>query len=276
MLVGRRSPLSDRTAPARRTFGLLLKEWRRLRRKSQLAVALEADVSPRHLSFVESGRSVPSRDMVQRLAEALDVPLRERNALLVAAGYAPMYPEGALESLGAGPGAPRVDPASRSSGAIPGRRVGPAVEHAPDESSRAQAVRPFRGARVADPGTCCGRCSIPRDSGPGSPTGTWSPRHWCSGSFVRRSAECPTAGCCRCWRSCEPIRDRPLQARYRPGELPFFPVEFRKDALRLSFFSMVTTVGAPLDITAQELRIEAFFPADDETERFARDCLGAD
>lgn len=58
------------------------------------------------------------------------------------------------------------------------------------------------------------------------------------------------------------------------GELPFHPVEFRKDTLRLSFFSMVTTVGAPLDITAQELRIEAFFPADDQTERFARDHLG--
>ena len=59
-----------------------------------------------------------------------------------------------------------------------------------------------------------------------------------------------------------------------PGELPFYPVELRKDALRLSFFSMVTTVGAPLDITAQELRIEGFFPTDDETERFARSCLG--
>ena len=90
--------MSHRTAPVRRPFGLLLKEWRRLRRKSQLTVALEADISPRHLSFVESGRSVPSRDMVQRLTETLDVPLRERNALLVAAGYAPMYPEGALES----------------------------------------------------------------------------------------------------------------------------------------------------------------------------------
>lgn len=90
--------MSNRTVPARRPFGLLLKEWRRLRRKSQLTVALEADISPRHLSFVESGRSVPSRGMVERLTETLDVPLRERNALLVAAGYAPMYPEGALES----------------------------------------------------------------------------------------------------------------------------------------------------------------------------------
>src|SRR5687768_6520694 len=82
----------------RRAFGLLLKEWRRVRRMSQLAVAVEASISPRHLSFVESGRSIPSRDMVLTLTETLDVPLRERNALLVAAGYAPLYPERALAS----------------------------------------------------------------------------------------------------------------------------------------------------------------------------------
>lgn len=68
--------MSDRAASANRAFGLLLKEWRRVRRKSQLTVALEAEVSPRHLSFVESGRSVPSREMV---------------ALLLAAAYAPIY-----------------------------------------------------------------------------------------------------------------------------------------------------------------------------------------
>ena len=69
------------------------REWRRRRRMSQLDLACEADVSARHLSFVETGRSLPSREMVLRLARRLDVPLRERNALLVAAGYAPVYDE---------------------------------------------------------------------------------------------------------------------------------------------------------------------------------------
>ena len=72
-------------------FGAHLRHWRQHRRLSQLDLASEADISTRHLSFVETGRSVPSREMVLRLAERLDVPLRERNALLVAAGYAPMY-----------------------------------------------------------------------------------------------------------------------------------------------------------------------------------------
>lgn len=79
------------------TFGTLLRQWRQRRRLSQLDLAIEADVSARHVSFVETGRSVPSRSMVLRLAEVLDVPLRERNHLLTAAGLAPSYAERSLE-----------------------------------------------------------------------------------------------------------------------------------------------------------------------------------
>ena len=77
------------TAP----FGMLLRTWRQRRRRSQLDLALDAEISQRHLSFVESGRSSPSREMVLRLAEQLEIPLRERNALLLSAGYAPVFPE---------------------------------------------------------------------------------------------------------------------------------------------------------------------------------------
>src|SRR5262249_25777233 len=85
-------------AHVRRPVGELLREWRELRRLSQLDLALQAEVSTRHLSFVETGRSRPSRDMVLHLAEELDVPLRERNHLLLAAGYAPVYAETALDA----------------------------------------------------------------------------------------------------------------------------------------------------------------------------------
>ena len=106
---------SPPSAPA----GELLREWRERRRLSQLELALEADISTRHLSFVETGRSQPSREMVLRLAEQLDVPLRERNQLLLAAGYAPVYAERALDGAGdgvradggaAGAGRPRAVP----------------------------------------------------------------------------------------------------------------------------------------------------------------------
>ncbi len=78
-------------------FGLLLRRWRSARRVSQLDLALDAEISTRHLSCLETGRAQPSREMVLRLAEALQVPLRERNAVLLAAGYAPLYPHTRLD-----------------------------------------------------------------------------------------------------------------------------------------------------------------------------------
>src|SRR5215210_8077406 len=78
-----------RRAPAAPTVGALLRDWRVRRRHSQLSLALHADVSARHLSFLETGRARPSREMVQQLAEALEIPPRERDALLLAAGFAP-------------------------------------------------------------------------------------------------------------------------------------------------------------------------------------------
>src|SRR5215213_10129179 len=81
-----------------RPVGELLRQWRERRRRSQLDLALDAEVSTRHLSFVETGRSAPSREMVLRLAEQLELPLRERNRLLLAAGYAPVYSESSLDA----------------------------------------------------------------------------------------------------------------------------------------------------------------------------------
>src|SRR5438128_3964732 len=94
---------------APRAFGDYLRHWRQHRRLSQLDLAQEADISTRHLSFVETGRSAPSREMVLRLAERLDVPLRERNALLVAAGYAPMYRERPLDDPALAPARQAVE-----------------------------------------------------------------------------------------------------------------------------------------------------------------------
>src|SRR5690349_24052896 len=86
-----------RSEPARPLhIGEHLREWRQRRHLSQLDLAGDAEISARHLSFLETGRSAPSRDMVLRLAEKLDIPIRERNGMLVAAGYAPVFPERAL------------------------------------------------------------------------------------------------------------------------------------------------------------------------------------
>src|SRR5262245_42438745 len=89
--------------------GNLLRKWRERRRLSQLDLACEAEISTRHLSFLETGRSLPSREMVLRLAERLEVPLRERNRLLVAAGYAPVFPERPLDHPALGAARKAVD-----------------------------------------------------------------------------------------------------------------------------------------------------------------------
>src|ERR1700733_12181883 len=92
--IAYRPSMSVRT----RSVGDHLKGWRQRRRLSQLDWATEARISARHLSFVETGRSAPSREMILHLAEQLDIPMRERNVLLVAAGYAPLFPERALDA----------------------------------------------------------------------------------------------------------------------------------------------------------------------------------
>src|SRR5258708_15129098 len=84
-------------APGSRPVGELLREWREHRRLSQLELAIQADISTRHLSFVETGRSRPTPEMILRLGEQLDVPLRERNILLLAGGYAPAYPHHGID-----------------------------------------------------------------------------------------------------------------------------------------------------------------------------------
>src|SRR3954447_20537080 len=89
---------------ARPAVGAMLRDWRQRRRMTQLDLALEADVSARHLSFIETGRSVPSAEMVKHLAEQLDVPLRERNELLPPPGSAPPCGQRALEEPERGPG----------------------------------------------------------------------------------------------------------------------------------------------------------------------------
>lgn len=92
------NPAQGSDAHAKRThFGEHLRHWRQHRRLSQLELSAQADISTRHLSFVETGRSLPSREVVLRLSDRLEIPLRERNAMLMAAGYAPMYRERTLD-----------------------------------------------------------------------------------------------------------------------------------------------------------------------------------
>jgi len=265
------------TAQARNRLGVLLKEWRRIRRKSQLTIALEAQISPRHLSFVESGRSVPSREMVGTLADALDVPLRERNALMVAAGYAPVYREAALQSEEMSQVRSALErllqhqepyPAvvlDRQWNIVQTNRAAPRLFNRFIHLDQLQEPRNLLRA-MFDPALL---------------------RPWVANwetvaaTLIERVSREAVAGIpdprvIALLEELRAVEGAPTPRRTAAGELPFLPVEFRKDELRLSFFSMITTVGAPADITAQELRVESFFPSNQVTERFARECLAAD
>ena len=258
-------------------FGQLLSQWRRLRGKSQLDLAVDAAVSPRHVSFVETGRSKPSREMVLTLATALAVPLRERNALLLAAGYAPVYRETRLD-------APELEPARRALDTI-------LAHHEPfpaividgqwDLLRANQAASAFF-ARLLGDARPEGRPNVLRlmfDERYVKPyVDDWVQ---VAGDLVQRAHReaaggTPNEALVRVLK--EVLAYPGVPARFASLDpdvalSPFFPISFKKGDLALRYFSLVTTLGTPQDVTLQELRVESFFPADVETERAAARLL---
>ena len=149
---------------AAQPIGNLLRDWRQRRRFSQLDLACEAEISQRHLSFIESGRSTPSREMILHLAEQLDVPLRERNAMLLAAGYAPTFAERTLDDPGDGGSAPGARRHPEGPRTLSGARGGP-----PLDADRRQCVACRRSWPASSRScwsrrsTSCGSAFIPAD-----------------------------------------------------------------------------------------------------------------
>jgi transcriptional regulator with XRE-family HTH domain len=260
-------PSSPVVTPSR--LGDLLRHWRAVRAKSQLDLASEAGSTPRYVSFVETGRAQPSRQMVVRLARALDVPLRERNDLLLAAGFAPLY---SLEPLDS-PLMTRIDEALTAM--LVNHDPFPAVVmdrgwnllRANDGAQR------FFG-RLFAPEPMPPEANVLRLMVEPGPVRA-SVRNWDSvvpallerarreavgGVFDRDTAELVAT-----------LRQRPdvadllaAPATSTPAG-PVVDLRFAMAGDELAFFSVVSTIGTPIDVTAQELRVEAFFPADDAT-----------
>lgn len=250
-------------------FPALIKHWRARRGMSQLDLALAADVSPRHVSFLETGRAQPSRDMVLRLATTLSVPMRDQNQLLHAAGHAPVFDE-----------APRV----ALDGPV-GRVLATMLDHHEPfpmvVMDRAyDAVRMNAGAMrvlgrfVLDPMALGDR--------PNGYRVLLDPR--LARPFVQDWEQVARSFIARLHReSLERPGDDALAALLRslfeiPGipadwqvpdlattSEPFLAVRLHRDDLRLSFLTTVTTFNAPQNVTVEELRIESYFPLDDAT-----------
>jgi transcriptional regulator with XRE-family HTH domain len=261
--------------PAPEGVGPLLRRWRDQRRLSQMELALEAEVSTRHLSFVETGRSKPSRDMVVRLAEHLEVPLRERNELLLAAGYAPAYPESDLDDEQM---AQVRDVLQRL---LAAHEPYPAV--AVDrhwELLHGNAGLPLMTAGVAahllEPPINALRLSLhPEGMAPRIVNlAEW--RGHLLGRLRREvsATQDPQLASLLTELSSYPGDDPGAGVELPgPGEI-VVPLRLRSDAGELAFMSTVTTFGTPLDITLSELSIEAFYPADDRTAVVLRALVG--
>jgi transcriptional regulator with XRE-family HTH domain len=250
-------------------LGGLLRHWRGVRGKSQLDVSLDAGISQKQISFVESGRSVPNRQTLMIIAEVLDIPLRDRNTLLLAAGYAPVFSENAWDSLEM-------------------KSITGALQRILRQHEPFPAVVMDRYWNVLMANECAPRffecfCDMNARQGPRNmlhlmfdPQGmrpyiaNW---HDVAKSLfarvyresVGRIVDDKTKALLAALLSYPDVKvewTTPVTLSF----VPVIPMSFIKDDQVLNYFSMVTTVGTPQTVAAQELRIECMFPADDLTE----------
>jgi transcriptional regulator with XRE-family HTH domain len=256
-------------------FGALLRQWRRARRMSQEDLAEASEVSARHVSFLENGRSAPSRTMVLLLASALDLPLRERNLLLHAAGFASVYRESSL--------APdEMTPMLRTLDLILGHQEpypAVAVTRGWDlVRTNAAAARIFAGL-MEDPSEPAVARNVvhavfhPKGLRPAIVNWDEVGQHlmdrlhrdaWVEGADGPHRA------------LLDEVRRYPdVPSRFRVPDLAAapevcIPVHVKKGDVELRLFTTLTTLGTPIDVTAQELRIESYFPADEASDRWLR------
>ena len=254
--------------------GRLLKHWRHVRRQSQLTLSLEAGVSPRHLGFIEVGRAKPSREMVLTLAKALDVPLRERNDLLLAAGFAPMYHETGLSEPAMAQARGALDSILRQQEPFPAVVMDRYwnILLTNDAAPRFFGLFVDLGAEPA-PANVLRMMFDPSKLRPF--VQNWESVAEALIHRVHREAVGGVADSRTVALLGELLSYPDVPRRWHVPDLtrvspPFLPVEFRTSDRVMRFFSTVTTLGTPQDITLQEIRIECFFPADPDTEQHAR------
>ena len=242
--------------------GELIRYWRRRRRLSQLDCALDADMSQRHLSFIESGRSVPSREMVHRLSERLDVPLRERNALLVAAGYAPTFAIRSLDDQELAFARRTVELVLTGHGPHPAIAVD---RHWTLVSANAAATRLLavaQDARLLEPPVNVLRLSL-HPGGLASRIANLG--EWKAHLLSRLARQIQSTSDDVLAALHLELAAMPAPSAFEPANDLIVPLELDTPAGRLSLISTTTVFGTPLDVTISELAIESFLPADAHT-----------
>lgn len=269
--------MSTSTPATSRQFRSVCRQWRQFRKLSQLDLALAANISQRHLSWLETGRSQPSREMVARLSDAMEIPLRERNVLFQSAGYAAAYRETQLDEPAMAPVLDALNRVLQHHEPLPAVVVDRLWDV--KRKNRAADLMFSIGGDPAD--------MLARTGGDGEfnlalltvhPQGlrpyiaNWDQ---VAPAFVHRlKSEALASGdpamqkrFARYIDLAGPLEvSEPLHASL----LPVLPLELNIDGLELSLFSVISTFGTPQDITTDELRIEAFYPTDEQTAEFFR------
>ena len=254
-------------------IGEHLRQWRLRRHLSQLDLAGDAEISTRHLSFVETGRAAPSRDMVLKLAERLDVPLRERNVLLVAAGFAPAFPQRSID-----------DPALKSARAaidwmLRAHEPNPALaydRHWNLVSANRMILPLLAGVpqRLLTPPVNIMRLAFhPEALAPR----TVNVAEWCGHLLERVRRQCEATADPGLIKLYDELKAYPIPARSAP--LPpdgvAIPFKLRLGDEVLSFMSATMIFGTPVDVTLSEMALETFFPADEFTAERMRAVASA-
>jgi len=254
----------------------MLRDWREDRRRSQMDLALDVGVSTRHLSFVETGKAKPSPELVLALAEHLDVPLRERNALLLAAGYAPAFEQRPLDEAVMGPVRDALDHLLRGHEPYPAlvvdQRWDVLAANRPAQALVALAADPA----LAAPPVNALRLSLHPDGLAGRIRNL---ADWSAHVLHRLHRQWLLTGDAAVAALHEELSGYPGVhaggATSAPDGMLFVPLVLDALGRELRFCSTVTTFGTPLDVTLAELSVEAFYPADAATRATLQEAFAA-
>ncbi|ETR75797.1 XRE family transcriptional regulator [Afipia sp. P52-10] len=242
-----------------------LRQWRQRRHLSQLDLATEAEISARHLSFMETGRAQPSREMLLRLAEQLDIPLRERNVMLVAGGFAPAFPQRTLDDPAMKVARDAIEQVLKAHEPHPAL----AVDRHWNLVSANRMVAPLLGGSA--PKLLQGTVNVLRLGlhPDGIAARTENLHEWRAHLLERLHRQCEATADAELLALYEELKSYPVPPRSGPtakvGDAIVVPFRLRVGNDVLSFMSTTMVFGTPLDITLSELALEAFYPADETT-----------
>jgi transcriptional regulator with XRE-family HTH domain len=265
-------------------FAAALRYWRGKRGYSQLRLSTESAISQRHISFLESGRSQPSRDLILKLGMTLEIPLRQRNVMLLAAGFAPAYQERKLADLELGAVRKALDFMLAQQAPYPALVVDRLWNLQMANGPAAGLVRwllalPEHAVLPADGSVNVLKLMLD-PHGVGRYLHNWRDvaadlLHWIQREAMSDGPGSEATALLDQLLALAGIAGMTAAANLDLRALPFLPMTIRKDGVELNLFTTIATLGTPRDVTVHELRIESFFPADDATAQWFRLRAGA-